>query len=144
MVPVDRWSLARGENDGKPVTFRIRNQAPSFARKVDFPHLLAASWRYESPDDQGMPAAGVAESMAQFEERLVAALEGACQAFLAVIVTGDAGCEWQWYARDSEEAMKLLNEALGDLAPFPVQFGLLEDPEWEGYAGYLAIIGSQA
>jgi hypothetical protein len=37
--------------------------------------------------------------------------------------------------------MKLVNETLGELEPFPVQFNLQDDPEWEGYTRLLELIG---
>ncbi len=142
MASVDSWSVATGEDDGKPLIFRIRNEPPSFAREATFPHLLAVSWKYEAPNDQGLPGQDVVETMGQLEDLLVAAFEGARQAFLTVIVTGNGIREWQWYARDAEGTMKLVNEALDGHEPFPVQFSFQDDPEWEGYTQFLEISSS--
>jgi hypothetical protein len=54
-----QWSIATAEDDGKALIFRIRNQAPPFATKGEYPHLLAVSWSYQSPNAQGMPSADV-------------------------------------------------------------------------------------
>ncbi len=137
----DSWSVGTGEDNGKPLIFRIRNEPPSFAQKEDFQHLLAISWHYESPNEQGMPSQDVVERMSQLEDLLEPAFEGASQAFLTVIVTGNGVREWQWYARDAEEVMKLVNKALGEYEPFPVQFSFQGDPEWEGYTQFLDIAG---
>jgi hypothetical protein len=137
----DRWSVATGEDNGKPLIFRIRNKAPSFARKKTFPHLLAVCWQYESPNDQGMPPHDVLERMKQLEGLLEPAFESAHQAFLTVVVTGNGVREWQWYARDAEDVMKLVNDTLGEYEPFPVQFSFQDDPEWEGYSRFLGING---
>ena len=135
----DTWTLATGEDDGKPLVVRIRNQPPSFARKESFPQLLAVSWHYEPDDDRGMPSHDVVERMGQFEEMLMSAFEDACQAFLTVTVTGNGARAWQCYARNADEAMELVNEALGAYDPFPVEFNFQNDPEWEGYARFREI-----
>ena len=82
--------------------------------------------------------------MTEFEELLEVGLENIRQAFLTIIVTGNGVRQWQWYARDPEETMELVNKTLGQLEPFPVQFSFQNDPEWEGYNEFFEIIGSQA
>jgi hypothetical protein len=99
------------------------------------------SWQYEPPNAQGMPSQEVVERMAQLEDLLMPAFEGAREAFLTVIVTGNGVREWQWYARNPDKAMQLVNETLGDLEPFPVQFSFQDDPEWQGYSQFLEITG---
>src|SRR5437764_958956 len=101
----DQWSVATGEDNGKPIIFRIRNQPPAFATKDAFPHLLAVSWQFVSPNDQGMPSAEDSERITELEDLLEAGLEGARQAFLTVVVTGNGTREWQWYARDPDKLM---------------------------------------
>jgi hypothetical protein len=137
MASDDSWGVATGEDDGKPLIFRIRNQPPSFAKKKAFPHLLAVSWPYESPNEQGMPSEGVVARMSQLENLLEGAFEGARQAFLTVVVTGNGVREWQWYARNPEDVMTLVNETLGELEPFPVEFSFQDDPDWSAYARFL-------
>jgi Family of unknown function (DUF695) len=143
MATDDTWTMATGDDNGKPLIFRIRNKAPSFARKESFPHLLAVCWQYESPNNQGMPSQETVERMSQLEDLLEAAFEGARQAFLTVIVTGNGIREWQWYARDPDAVMQLVNETLGEYEPFPVQFSFQDDPEWEGYSRFLDITDSE-
>jgi hypothetical protein len=135
----DTWSMATGEYGGKPLIFRIRNRPPSFARKEEFPHLLAVTWQYESPNDQGMPAEEDVARMGQLEDLLEEAFEGAGQAFLTVVATGNGVREWQWYARDPDGMMALVNETLGELEPFPVEFGFQDDPEWSAYSRFLDV-----
>jgi hypothetical protein len=132
------WSVATAEDDGKPLLFRIRNQPPPFAHKDQFPHLLVVSWAYEPAGDHGMPSEDEYARMNELED-LLAALEDAEQAFLTVIATGNGVREWQWYARAPERTMELVNESLGELEPFPVEFSIQDDPEWAGYERFLGI-----
>ena len=84
-----------------------------------------------------MPSDDVVARMTQLEDLLAQAFEDAQQAFLSVIVTGNEVREWLWYARDVEETMKLVNEALGKYELFPVQFSVNEDPDWEAYTQFV-------
>src|SRR4051812_36479825 len=89
--------VATGADDGKPLVFRIRNEPPPFAQKKKaFPHLLAVGWQYDSPNEQGMPSEDVVARMGALEDLLTEAFEGARQAFLTVVVTGNGVREWQW------------------------------------------------
>jgi hypothetical protein len=137
MASDNSWSVATGEDEGKPLIFRIRNVPPSYATKETFPHLLAVYWQYESPSDQGIPSHEDATRMSQLEDLLEEAFEGARQAFLTVIVTGNGVREWQWYARNPDDVMELVNETLGQMEPFPVEFNFQEDPDWTGYMRFL-------
>ncbi|CAN5441437.1 hypothetical protein BH11PLA2_BH11PLA2_24400 [soil metagenome] len=138
-----RWTLAEGEDDGKTLIFRIRNKAPLFATKATYPNLLAVCWRYESPNDQGMPTQEDTDRMYELENLLEGGLEENGHAFLSVIVTGNGIREWQWYARDPNAIMEQFNKTLGELDPFPIQISFQDDPEWDGYAGFLAILSGE-
>src|SRR5579872_4638821 len=136
MASDDTWSMATGDDDGTPLIFRVRNNPPAFATKDSFRHLLAVTWEYEPDNEQGMPSRDVIERMAQFEDLLTPAFEDVRQAFLTVVVTGNGAREWQWYARNDDQTMELVNEALGEYETFPVQFSFQDDPAWEGYSRF--------
>ena len=139
MASDETWSVATAEDDGKPLIFRIRNKPPSFASKEAFPHLLAVSWQYDPPNESGMPPEELANRMGQLEDLLDEAFEGACQAFLSVIATGNGVREWQWYARNPDDVMTLVNQTLGEFEPFPVEFSFRDDPDWIAYSRFLEI-----
>ena len=139
MSAKDTWRMATVEDEGNPLIFRIREHGPSFAKKSAFPHLLAVCWQYDATINNGMPVQADVARMTELEDLLVPALEGAKAAFLTVIVTGNGVREWQWYARDQESVMKLVNDTLGEVEPFPIQISFQDDPEWEGYTRFLEI-----
>ncbi len=136
MATDDTWGVATADDDGKPLIFRIRNRPPSFARKEEFPHLLAVCWRYDAANEQGMPSEGDAAHMGQLEDLLRPAFEGSRLAFLTVVVTGNGVREWQWYTRSPDDVMRLVNETLGELEPFPIEFCFQDDPDWVGYSRF--------
>lgn len=136
-APVDSWKLAQAEDNGKPLIFRIREAIPEFVRKEDFPLLLAVCWKYKSPNDEGMPSKADAARMGELEDLMVPVFEGKRKAFLTVVVTGNGVREWQWYATDQDAVMKLVNKALGQHEPFPVEFVFEDDREWQAYSRFL-------
>jgi hypothetical protein len=75
--------------------------------------------------------------MGELEDFLIPAFEGKQEAFLSVIVTGNGVREWQWYAREEDAVMKLINEVLGQREPYPVEFVFQNDPDWEAYSRFL-------
>jgi hypothetical protein len=138
----DQWSLATGEDQGRPLIYRIRFQHPAFANNAAFPHLMVIFWAYESSNDQGMPIPEDVQRMSELENLLQPALEGASEGFLSVIVIGDGVREWQWYVRDPKRTMDLVNITLGHLEPFPVRFDFEDDPKWKLYYRFRDIGGS--
>jgi hypothetical protein len=143
MASEDTWRMATGEDDGKPLVIRIRERPPSFVRKKAFAYMLALCWKYTSRNRRGMPSPKTLERMEQLEDLLMPAFEGARQAFLTVVVTGNGVREWQWYARTPEDTMLLVNETLGPLEPFPVAFNFQADPDWDAYTRFLDIVNEQ-
>ena len=123
---------------GKPLLFRIRQRAPAFANQDDFTRLLTVSWAYES-DDSGMPPEEVSERMQTLEDLLIAPIEIEQQGFLAVVATGNNVRDWLWYIRDRQTIANIVNVALGNEEPFPIELNVEEDPMWETYRNFLSI-----
>jgi hypothetical protein len=73
--------------------------------------------------------------MGELEDLLMPSFEGKQKAFLSVLVTGNGVREWQWYAREKDAVMKIVNKVLGPREPYPVEFQ--DDPEWEAYSRFL-------
>ena len=138
------WTVATGEDNGRPLIFRIRSKPPSFADQSAFPHLLAITWSFDGDVNNGMPMPQDLARMTELEDLLVKGLESAGEAFLSVAVTGNGVREWQWYARNPDAIMQLINKTLGHLEPFPIQISFQDDPEWQGYSGFLEIIAPPA
>jgi len=138
------WTVATGEDNGKPLIIRIRKQPPTFAIRSDFPHLLAISWPFDADNRNGMPSAQDVGRMAELEDLLVGGLESPGEAFVTAAVTGNGIREWQWYARNPRTIMELINKTLGHLDPFPIKISFQDDPAWQGYNGFLEIIAPPA
>ena len=117
-----------------PVIFRIRT-LPAKLNRADFARLIAVSWRYEV-HDSGMRSPEERDRMDLFEDLLTPVLETPENAILTVVVTGNGVREWQWYSRSDVETMELVNSALAGQDPFPVEFVVQDDPNWEAYTRF--------
>jgi len=131
--PEDRWVLARGFEGDKPLLFRILDQRPAEVDPEQYRHLCSISWPYEPDNEEGMPSADEFDRMSFFEELLTPALESPGAAYMVIAATGNGLRQWHWYARDTEELMTLVNEVLEECEPFPVEFSVDEDPNWDAY-----------
>ena len=138
----DRWTLAQGEDNGLPLIFRIRNQRPTGVQPAQYPHLIGMCWSYVPENEFGMPSFEVMALTTQFEKLLGPALESSRSAFMTVIVTGNGVRQWQWYSRDPDETMTLINQALAGCDPFPVWFFVEHDPDWQAYGDFQSNIGT--
>jgi Family of unknown function (DUF695) len=130
--PDDKWTVATGRYNGKPMIVRFRSAIPSGVNIKQYPYLMVISWKYESADQNGMPSKSDYDRMVLLEN-LLESIETKQTAFLTVSVTCNGVKEWQWYSRDQKEAMAALNSALSGQNPFPIQISQQQDPEWSAY-----------
>jgi hypothetical protein len=134
-VADDRWNVAQGEKNGKPLLIRYRSERPQGIEAITFPFLLSATWTYQA-NEFGLPSAEDMELMDKFEDALVSSLEGSQTAHLMVILTGNSERDWLWYARGEEDAMRHVNQALKGHKRYPVQFSVQKDRAWKAYAQF--------
>ncbi|HEY8132536.1 MAG TPA: DUF695 domain-containing protein [Thermoanaerobaculia bacterium] len=131
MPQQDRWAIAHAEEDGMPILFRYRNQAP-VKDTTQFPFLVSILWIYEGDADTGMPGNEVLREMERFEDALDS-IDDSSAGFLMVAVTGNDRREWIWYTSDTNRFMALLNAALKGRPKFPLDLSASEDPAWLTY-----------
>ena len=116
---------------------RFRSHLPSAATREDWRHLIQIGWSCESADDDGMPDAVESGRQDAFEDALQAGVEARGDGAQVASMTGGGVREWRYYTRDPEAFFRSLNEALGSHPEYPLEFGNIEDPEWEGLAELL-------
>ncbi|HDY7993111.1 TPA: DUF695 domain-containing protein [Vibrio vulnificus] len=133
----DRWSIGTAEDGGRQLIVRYRATIPDGVLPFVYPNMIAITWKFESKS--GMPSPAEKELMNVLEDSISNIVEPQEQAFLTVVVTGNGVCEWQFYAKDHQEFMRLMNEALAGKPIFPIQVSLQKDPEWVGYHQFKGI-----
>lgn len=132
--------VAVGNDAGQPVTFRVRNRFPTTLEPAKYTHLIAIFWKYEPINGTGIPAPDLHQAMNEFEDVLTSSLQTPGQAIMTAVVTGTGVREWQWYSRDPDETLALLNAALEGKEIPPVEFAGDPDPTWESYKRALSIV----
>jgi hypothetical protein len=130
-ISQDVWEIYTAEDNGMPLVVRLRSDIPSTVTPSAYPHMIAITWQYKS--ESGMPSALEKESMDDLEDTITSVVEPKNQGFLTVVVTGNETREWQFYARNTQDFMSLLNGALANKPVFPIELSLQSDPEWEAY-----------
>ena len=139
LFPADEseWVLAEGENPGPPIMIRFRPLRPSRADMDRFRFLIIAYWSYEPDNSSGLPNEALSDAMREFEDRVVEASDadptwGTCVA----VKTHDGIREWRFYSPDVALFQSKFSRALDGLGPYPLEFEVFEDPEWEGLAQF--------
>lgn len=141
--PEQEWLTATAKEDDFTVIFRLLPDIPTGLVTEEFPARIEIIWKYESPNESGMPGPEDLKAMNQFEDRLVAAWQNAGIGYLTMLITGNNLCEWQWYLKDTDQALRILNEATADLPPLPLDIHTESDPEWYSYSNFMKQISPQ-
>jgi hypothetical protein len=134
------WMVATGKDAGFPLILRIRSAFPPGVDKSEYPTLLAIRWDYQPLKDNGMPSPKERARMEHLEDLLSDRLESRDQSYLTAVVTCNGVREWQWYAKDPQEAISHINSVLSGIAPFPTQISTQADPEWSAYSDLVSSV----
>ena len=134
----DHWIVGEAEaEDGVSMIVRFRSHLPSAAARADWPHLVQIGWSCESADEDGMPDDAESRLQDAFENALLASVDARADGVQVASLAGGGVREWRYYTRDPEAFFRTLNEALSSHPEYPVEFGVFEDPDWEGLAELL-------
>lgn len=134
----DLWTVGEAEaEDGVSMIVRFRSHLPAPAARADWPHLVQIGWSCETADEDGMPDDVESGLQDAFEDALLASVDARGDGVQVASLTGGGVREWRYYTRDPEAFFRTLNEALGSHPEYPLDFGVFEDPEWEGLAELL-------
>ncbi len=126
------WSIAEGEENGKPLYIRFRDEFRDKGADGAFPRLIQIVWKYEA-DENGLPTREVGPVLKDFESRLVEAVEPEKIAVLVAVCTNNGEREWMFYASGVTEFQKLLNDIQDDEELFPIDVTSARDPKWTAF-----------
>jgi hypothetical protein len=133
----DQWLIAKGEEAGLPMIFRMRKEVPPGVRTKKYPRIINIYWRYEDASNNGLPPELVLKRMGELEERLDGT-EGLDNGFMVLSITGNQRKEWIWYVCDERRFIERLNRALAGPEPFPIELHAANDPKWKSFTSLLA------
>lgn len=138
IVANDRWSLAEGMHDDKPLLIRFREELRARPDVTALPLLVRVVWDFDT-DATGMPDGEAGDAMEVFENRLVDAVEPDRIAVLTAVVTHDGDREWLFYAADAAAFARRLTEMPQEPERYPIEISVERDPAWSAlHDGILA------
>lgn len=144
---VDSWTAAQGTNGDHALILRVRDQLRHLVGHPALTHRLTVAWTYLIADEHaetGLPTPDQQAEMAEFEDRLVDALEapaGSPLAVLTEVATSGGVREWVWYAVPEQALETQINVALQHRPDYPIQLAMEADPAWTHYTELLAALG---
>lgn len=128
----DSWAVAEGEENGKPLYIRFRDE---FRHRPDvsaFPRVVQIVWKYEG-DENGLPTPEVGPSLKEFESRLTEAVEPERVGVLVAACTNNGEREWVFYASGLAAFERVLNEIQEGHEIYPIDVSSARDPKWTAF-----------
>ena len=129
--PTKDWKIVElRHKDGGKVFVRLR-----FVRPVGsdlFRDLVCISWEFSechSSFDE------LFQSLDLFEDRLKS-LHQSPESCLAFILTYSDSRAWYFYAKGADRFIHCVNELLKDYPKVPIQFHVVEDPDWSRWSRF--------
>lgn len=131
--PVITWATAVAENktSGRAIVFRYAKDFRSDFYRSSLPDRVIVVWNYES--DSGMPEQTEIAKMERLENRLAPLLEKSGIGVLVLVSTGENLREWIFYVTCEHALFAIINKALSDKPPFPIEIHAGPDADWSSY-----------
>ena len=129
IVKDDRWAVAEGMHNEKPLLIRFRNELQERPDVSAYPKLVKVVWSY-SGGRTGLPDKSTDENMERFENHLVKAVEPVRIGVLVAVVTNDGTRKWVFYVSNVSAFGRALNDMPQEREPYPIQITAEDDPAW--------------
>jgi hypothetical protein len=126
----DQWTLAEVSTDFGLGLLRYRTPVLNPGQVDGYDRVLRILWPYAEEDSGEMPDESDSEAMAEFENRLCAALETDAHAYLAAVLTFDGARQWVFYTSDVAECGRRLEDMPQNDDPYPIELDAFDDPDW--------------
>jgi hypothetical protein len=132
IVKSDNWALAEGEENGKPLYIRFREELREKPDVTEYPRLIRILWKYE-PSENGLPSEETALQLRAFEARIVEAVQPSAVAVLVAAITHNGEREWMFYASAVAPFERALNELQEGSDLYPIDVSSAPDPKWTAF-----------
>jgi hypothetical protein len=137
IVEADKWTLAQGSHNGKPVVIRYRDGFESRPDISAYPHRLTVTWSFE-PDKSGMPSRASNDVMTAFEDHLIIALERDLSAVVTAVITNAGSRQWVIYAKSAGVCANRIKAIPRKSDASPIALDSDDDANWSFF--YVAIL----
>ena len=132
----ERWSIANGEYDGKPLITRFNLALTSLVGDPAYPHQLGIATPFISPTSNGLPTSDEAAELSNLEDNLAAALTAEGESLFAGVITTNNMREYVFYSRDPLTARARFEEVRSSFPSREIQFAVHDDPAWQNFRNF--------
>jgi len=134
----DAWILAQGEENGKSLIVRCRQNLSQIVAPESYPKMIQIVWEFDVDEESGLPSPALNDRMIEFEDLLIPGLEEDLTCVFFGVYVHNGVRVWSAYTGDPEAVCERINDIFADRNPYPLQISAEDDPDWTEYAGLLA------
>jgi hypothetical protein len=128
------WDFYEGTMEDDRAFITIDLAAQSEAPLESHPLRLQIRFAMQQPREDGLRAREEADAIFAVEDKIVQAMEGAAAAIHVARLTAQGYTELVFYVpQANREAAEDPPAAVGDVAPYQLEWFVEDDPEWEKY-----------
>lgn len=133
--PMDSWSVATGESDGRPLIVRVNAGCKKYIAHPELPCRLGVTVTFRAPDERGFPSKAEQEHLSTLEDALTEKLHAAKVGYPALVITTGGKRELVFYIRDRIAAETIVEIAC-KLSDCQTCYGFEDDPAWAYYSQF--------
>lgn len=131
----DRWSLAQGENNGRPMIVRVNSSAKDYTGHPELPIRLGIAIPLHAPNEYGFPGEVESEQLGDIEDRLFEAIGSSGRVVLIITTSGMR--EFVSYVRSPEVAKQVVQSVQTGTTTHQVQHYAQADAKWELFGQFV-------
>jgi hypothetical protein len=131
--------IARRDEDGIPVIFRLVAELPDETTRNLLPWLTVIAWRYDGSSRNGMPPNDTNQKMIRLEDAIESLVRPGFMRH-AYSRTGNGLKEFAYYINDRDTFIAAFNTALQSHERYPLDINFYSDPEWKDFTTILGSI----
>jgi hypothetical protein len=125
-----KWSMLKGQNQGKPMLIRRNDSAKQLSSNSDFEYRFGVAIPLLNPNDLGLPSNEETEILNQIEDELCLQFEKDQVSILALAITTSGMREFVFYSRDTQEVEQKLKTIQEKFPAHEIQHYVEKDPKW--------------
>ena len=135
-LPDGPWSVARGENDGRPLLVRVNTGAAAAAKQIALAHRVGIAVLLHAPDSSGFPASDESATLSKIEDAIEAELRVGHDTILVVVLTTGGMREFLLYSAIPQDTESAVARVQAQFPNYEIQFYVQPDPDWDGYLSF--------
>jgi hypothetical protein len=137
-LPVpDKWQVAKGEREGKPMFLRTHAGYRDFRGVSGFEHQVGIAVPLHDADQQGLPKSGESEELNTIENEICTLLEPQNESLFVAAITCAGIREFVLYTSDPDAVKRKFKLLQDRTTSHKVHLKIQPDKDWQVYAQLL-------